>query len=213
MEAIGKADTIKGIHIAHRQVIRGGADPLAANTMRDEAIKKLQQQQQSTLTSSMLEAQEVMPNVFLGPFSVARDAEKLQKLGITHVVCLSAEGTCELNSVKYLEHPLVEVECTLERGAEQIATVIPSCVDFIRHALSKETEGNNVLIHCLYGKTRSAAVASCARAILLREGFDEAYERIKKKRDVFVPVEWHERLQAAVNEGNLPNGDGGHEMR
>ena len=131
------------------------------------------------------------------------DKEKLQKLGITHVVCLSAEGACELGSVvKYLEHPLVEVECTLERGAEQIATVIPSCVDFIQHALSVETEkSNKVLIHCLHGKTRSAAVASCVRAILLREGFDEAYERIKNKRDVFIPVEWRKCLRAAVNEG------------
>lgn len=144
------------------------------------------------------EAQEIMPRVFLGPFAVARNEEKLEELGITHVVCLSAEGRCEFHrSVTYLEHPLVEVDCTLDSGAEQIAKVVPSCVDFVQSALRNGND-NKILIHCLHGKTRSAAVASCVRAVLVKEDFRQAYSRIADIRDVFVPVEWHERLQEAI---------------
>lgn len=213
MEAIGGAPTIRQVHAAHRQALRGGADPWVANAKRDEAIARLlqqqQQQQQDGDSSSMAEAQEVMPRVFLGPFAVARDGRKLRRLGITHVVCLYAEGRCDSlgsGAVTYLEHPLVEVECTLERGAEQIARVVPSCVDFVQSALSAingdhENNGTTkVLIHCLHGKTRSAAVASCVRAVCLNESFEQAYGRIANVRDVFVPVEWRGRLQEVVEE-------------
>jgi len=192
MEAIDSAETIKAVHIAHWRAIRAGADPLVADIKRDEALERLQRSGSSIMT----EAQEVMPRVFLGPFSVARDEAKLQELGITHVVCLSAEGKCELGSVTYLEHPLVEMDCTLQNGAEQIARLVPSCVSFVQSALA--SGDGKVIIHCLHGKTRSAAVASCVRAVLLGETFEEAYNRIRKERDVFVPVEWHKRFQKAV---------------
>ena len=52
MEVISNADTIKEIHIAYRQAIREGADPLAANRKRDEAIGKLRQR--SVATTSIM---------------------------------------------------------------------------------------------------------------------------------------------------------------
>jgi len=103
--------------------------------------------------------------------------------------------------VTYLEHRLIEVECTLELGAEQIARVVPSCIDFVQSVLStvndEEDNSGEVLIHCLHGKTRSAAVVSCVRAVCLNESFEKAYSRIANVRDVLVPVEWHGRLQEA----------------
>merc|ERR1712079_833976 len=62
------------------------------------------------------------------------------------------------------------------------------------------TETNKLLIHCLHGKTRSAAVAARLRAVILQEKFAVAYERVQKVRDVFVPEEWHTGLQQAVEE-------------
>ena len=162
----------------------------AADAARDTALAALPD------TDGMAQAQEVMPGVWLGPYSVARDAAELAKIGVTHVVSLSAEGNCSVGGITYLEHPLVEVECTLQAGAQQLAALVPSCTAFVGAAVA---EDSRVLVHCLHGRTRSAAMASCIRAVLLEEEFADAYEAVRTCRDVHVPEEWHAILAAAVN--------------
>lgn len=101
----------------------------------------------------------------------------LEELGVTHIVCLSAEGCCRFREwTAYLEHLLIELECKLDMWADQIANVVPSCVDFIRKALPQSS--TRVLIQCLYGRTRSAVETSCVRAVLLRETFEIVYEKM-----------------------------------
>ena len=66
---------------------------------------------------------------------------------------------------------------------------------------NKRRVDNKILIHCLHGKTRSAAIAACIVAILSREGhFRHAYEQIRQHRNVFIPQEWHTELQQAITE-------------
>ena len=173
---------------------RSGANQEAADALRDSALLRLGNKDE------MQAAQEVFRNVFLGPFSVARDETKLKELGITHIICLSAEGNCSVEGITYLEHALVEVDCTLEAGAAQLSGLIPSCVNFTRSALSCEDGRAKVLIHCLHGKTRSAAITSSVRAALSGETFVESYGAIKRIRNVHVPDEWHAELSATVDQ-------------
>mmetsp|Transcript_16318 Transcript_16318/g.26559 ORF Transcript_16318/g.26559 Transcript_16318/m.26559 type:complete len:197 (+) Transcript_16318:182-772(+) len=190
-----RAETIKQVHLAYRNAIRqGGMDPSLATVQRDAAICRIQEQERARQTIQMNMAHEIMPNVFLGPFVVARDAEQLKALGITHIVCLSAEGCCPFGGhITYLEHPLIERKCHIQ----DIVRTVPSCVSFVHKAISSSSR-NRVLIHCLHGRTRSAAVASCVRAVLLGDTFREAYGYVTRVRDVFVPVEWYDVLQGAV---------------
>eukprot|EP01050_Picozoa_sp_SAG11_P029031 SAG11_NODE_8007_length_1071_cov_0.887860_1_plen_191_part_00 len=120
---------------------------------------------------------------------------------MTRVLCLAAEGRCALEGITYLEHPLVETHCTLQEGGEQLAELVPTSVAFVAAALGS---GSRVLIHCLHGRTRSAAIATCIRAALLKEDFGTAYRVVQACRDVHVPKEWHPRLAAAVLSCNGP---------
>jgi hypothetical protein len=258
VDEILAAKSIKSIHLAHRRAVRrvhrennddndDGSfsttrliSPL--NAARDNALAKLQQQQQQEIGDggdSMMQAQEIYPQIYLGPFSVARNALALTRLGITHIVCLSAEGPTvppalshnddnDNYTISYISHPLVEVECTLENGAQQLVAVLPSCLCFVQEALSSSSKKPNgggddsehtdhtnttvldqhnhknnrhtVLIHCLHGKTRSAAIAACIVAVLSAHGdFGRAYEQITNCRNVLVPEEWHDELQRGVD--------------
>lgn len=57
----------KAGHLAHRLLMRqDSADPLLGNAERDAALERLSQ-----CRDMMQQAQQIMSNVFLGPFSVA----------------------------------------------------------------------------------------------------------------------------------------------
>ena len=196
VDAIGEATTHRSVLLAHRAAVRSGAvRPSVADSARDAALRRIAAGEEKD--DMMSSAQEVMAGVFLGPFAVARDLPELHRLGVTHVLCLSAEGRCGLEGITYLEHALVETHCTLQEGAEQLAELVPSSVAFVAAALES---GSRVLIHCLHGRTRSAAIATCVRAVLLQEDFGMAYRAVKACRDVHIPPEWHPRLTAAVGE-------------
>lgn len=149
----------------------------------------------------MSRAQEICPRVFLGPYSIASDIDALRTIGITHILSLSAEGRpCFIeHDIVYLEHAIIEVECNLTDGADILARVLPSSLNFVQRALD-EDDAHKVLIHCLHGKTRSAAIASCCRASILNEELNEAYSAIKRKRPVVVPEAWFPRLREAMRQ-------------
>jgi len=212
-EQIAKGTSVRTIHLAHRRAVRdacGNRTIVASlDAARDEALSRLHQQSSNSRTeddsrTNMDLAHEIYPRLYLGPFSVARSGDELKRLGITHTICLSAEGPSEpFSNMHYLSLPLVEVHCTLEDGARQLADLVPSCAEFARKALEDDFR-SKVLIHCLHGKTRSAAMAACLIAILERLSFGEAYQEVKSCRDVFIPEEWHNDLQKVVQENILP---------
>ena len=112
---------------------RAGCDRAAVSAARDVAATALAD------SDPRKHAQLVVDRgVFLGPFSVAWDVNELRRLGVTHIVCLSAEGKCDIPGVVYEEHALVEVDCTLERGIEQLLACLPSCVAFVRNAVAAD---------------------------------------------------------------------------
>ena len=152
-------------------------------------------------------AVEIAPGVFLGPLSVAQDQTILQELGISHIISLCdwphhAGLPGRRDQITYLERPLNDAEISLEFGADQIVSAVAPCVDFIRDAMATGNHlRSKVLIHGLDGRTRSAAVATCVRAVLVEEGFHEAYEALRMiKSDIDIPVPWHSRLNTAVSD-------------
>lgn len=193
LAAIKHARSSSELEKACFRATRAGCDRAAVSAARDAAATALAD------IDPRKHAQLVMDSgVFLGPFSVARDANELRRLGITHIVCLSAEGKCDIPGIVYEEHALVEVDCTLERGIEQLLACLPSCVAFVRNAVAADRK---LLIHCNHGRTRSAAVAACVRAVLNNEDYDTAYQAVQRAREyVYVPEAWHPELCRAVTE-------------
>ena len=156
------------------------------------------------------------PWLYVGPYAAAQDLETLRKHKISHIVCVAAEGYPRLfeNSseidVKYLERPIVETECTRENGASLVADVLDDVVEFVREALRSASSsksasdtcrpksGCRILVHCLHGKTRSAAVAAVLKAVVEKTSFEEAFVEMKLHREVMIPDEWFSVFEKEV---------------
>jgi len=105
----------------------------------------------------------VAPSLYLGNEAAARSLPTLLRLGVTHVLNAAA-FTCE-------ETPGVENLSLWLRDAadEDLACVLLDALEWIRAALAA---GGVVLLHCVAGKSRGAAIAVAH----LMQTFDLAYE-------------------------------------
>ncbi|CAM9913584.1 unnamed protein product [Choristocarpus tenellus] len=98
-------------------------------------------------------------DVYIGSQEAAKKLELMRQHSIRHVVCLGSlpfhEGQADL---RYL---VVEV---LDLPSENLIAHLDSCVSFIQSGLER---GEAVLVHCVYGQSRSAAVLA---AFLMTSG-------------------------------------------
>lgn len=126
-------------------------------------------------------ADEIVPGLFLGSQLAALDLEGLKKHDIKHVLCPAIVYVTQkphLGKVNYL------VWDCLDSGKFPIIWCFPEYTSYMDDALSK---GENVLVHCQAGVSRSSAVVC---AYLLTKGFgkDESnpakacYQMIREKR-------------------------------
>ena len=123
---------------------------------------------------------EIVPNLYIGDFASACNAESLKKLGFTHIVtAILGVDPMYPDDFKYLTLPLRDVR------RETIYPVFTKSSDFIKNAIQNE-EGK-VLVHCVCGVSRSATLVA---AYLIREfGFDadKAIEFMQSKRSIVAP--------------------------
>ena len=146
----------------------------------------------------MEEATRVADNLYLGPLAVARDLPTLQRLQISAIVCAAAEGRAHFPAcMDYLEMPhMAEHSCDIKDIVHVLDDVWAFCSR--RMAL-----GQNILVHCVHGRTRSASIATY---ILARQkpgcSVREAYAVVRSKRDVLVPESWLEALEVELQRAN-----------
>ncbi|PUU76726.1 protein-tyrosine phosphatase-like protein [Tuber borchii] len=95
---------------------------------------------------------EVLPGLFLGNLAAAESLAILKTYSITHVLSLthSLPVVPEEAGVIHRHVPILDVP------TQNILSVIDTCLDFITEALCGE--GNNILVHCYLGKSRSGGV-------------------------------------------------------
>lgn len=123
-------------------------------------------------------AQEIMPNMFLGSVNVAYNHNKLHELNITHILSVADEFPPIFNDMINL-HVGIKDELNIEIDTSKIK----KCVNFINDA----RKNGNILIHCQYGKTRSAIITTLFLSKELNLPVKEAYDYLLTKREVFVP--------------------------
>ena len=145
----------------------------------------------------MDQATEITKQLYLGPLGVARQRETLHQLNITAVVCVAAEGRAYFpRDFAYWESagdPIVEHTChchDVVGALDQVWDFVSSHTTDVRHP-----EEGRVYVHCVHGRTRSAAVVTYLVAKMENTTIAEAYERLRTKRDVFVPDAWLQALQ------------------
>eukprot|EP00123_Amoebidium_parasiticum_P006076 comp17132_c1_seq1/m.15918 comp17132_c1_seq1/g.15918 ORF comp17132_c1_seq1/g.15918 comp17132_c1_seq1/m.15918 type:complete len:453 (-) comp17132_c1_seq1:95-1453(-) len=123
---------------------------------------------------------QVLPYLFLGNQKNSNCWSTLKECGITHVLNVAVECTntwCDQNIV-YKNIPLVDTT------SQDLQPILEACFEFIDSA---HAQGGCVLIHCVGGISRSAAVTL---AYLMRTEWltlAAAYDRLKGVRQNIAP--------------------------
>lgn len=141
----------------------------------------------------MSTASKITEQIYLGPHSIARNRKALIDLGITAIISMAAEcGVIfpEDSNLDYFyqANNLIEHKCSIH----DVLEIIDGVYEF---SSRKILNGDKVLIHCMQGKTRSAAAVTYIIAKRNNWSVQEAYDFCKSKRDIFIPEQWLESLQ------------------
>lgn len=125
-----------------------------------------------------VQAQEVVPGVFLGGFAAATNAQEQRKFGITHIVNATS---------RRLDVPGAKVLCLHLKdadGDQDISCHFWPVIAFIEEALAA---GNAALVHCIRGVSRSSTLV-CAYIIARGgRGMQEALALVQQARPVAKP--------------------------
>lgn len=103
------------------------------------------------------EMQEIIPNLFLGPYAVAKknQLEHLQRIGITHIVCVRSPAEAKIvkpNFPEQMQYFVVEIS---DKNSQNIIQYFPQVKRFIDGCLQSS---GKVLVHGMVGFSRSAAL-------------------------------------------------------
>ncbi|KAF6761561.1 protein-tyrosine phosphatase-like protein, partial [Ephemerocybe angulata] len=128
-------------------------------------------------------ADEIVPRLYLSDLWTACNPEKMEDLGITHVISVIEHRPALPDSVPIQRRLQVFLA---DRGDANILVHLGETTKFIADALA-ENETNKVLVHCQQGISRSATVV-CAY-ICATEGMegDDAIEYAQARRSIVCP--------------------------
>jgi len=123
---------------------------------------------------------KILERLYLGSYVEAKNQVELKKKGITHIVTVGSElQVLYPGSFKYLYIPAFDLaDYDLSPYFDQVA-------EFIHKAI--EEEKSSILVHCLYGISRSV---TCVIAYLIKYHqmtSEKAYKFVKSKRSVMNP--------------------------
>lgn len=120
---------------------------------------------------------EILPKLYLGDWNCARNKHALQKLNITHILCVAQFQPLypQLFTYKIVDIP--------DANSEDIFSHFPASIDFINQA----RQSGSIFVHCRAGVSRSPTVVI---AYLMKENnmsLDEAFNFVKQRRSRIEP--------------------------
>eukprot|EP00756_Hemistasia_phaeocysticola_P049017 Hpha_TRINITY_DN23443_c0_g1::TRINITY_DN23443_c0_g1_i1::g.113962::m.113962/K21278/DUSP1; dual specificity protein phosphatase 1 len=135
----------------------------------------------SDLWSGRSELQEISPRVFLTNFFGAKNSDKLEAAGVTHVLVAAAELPFALEKKgRYTYHRLEVADNT------HIPLPLADACDWIAAAL-EASESNRVVVHCAAGSSRSGSVATAWKMRAESIGLKEALKAVQSVRPIVLP--------------------------
>ncbi|KAL1513306.1 hypothetical protein ABEB36_002728 [Hypothenemus hampei] len=124
---------------------------------------------------------EIVPGLFLGSLSAAKDIGTLSKLKITHILTID---TCPLpRTIVDLSHICTKFIQLSDLPKEDLLSHFNDTNVFIEEGLAKGA----VLVHCYFGVSRSATVVIAYVMKKYELSYSEAFERVKSKRSIVFP--------------------------
>lgn len=125
------------------------------------------------------EANEIVDGIYLGALSSSYNKEELKKKGITHIVSVLAG----------YEPPFPEdfnymVINALDNQSSRLIDVFDEANLFITNAI---LNNENVLIHCAYGRSRSATIVAAYLTYTFGMDLQRVLSVLKSKRSIVEP--------------------------
>ncbi|KDQ62208.1 hypothetical protein JAAARDRAFT_30108 [Jaapia argillacea MUCL 33604] len=100
------------------------------------------------------ECQEILPNLWLGPFQVSKSLPTLQTLGVTHIVCIRDAKEAFSVRPRFPESFIYLVLDVEDNEEQNLIRLFPLAKQFIDNAIAS---GGRVLVHCNGGISLSPA--------------------------------------------------------
>ncbi|XP_068097425.1 dual specificity protein phosphatase 8-like [Hyperolius riggenbachi] len=135
---------------------------------------------QPCLSTSTVSVTRILPHLYLGSQNDVMDQEVINQNGITHVlnVSCSCPKPAFISDNHFLRIPINDSYC------EKILPWLTAAVEFIGKV---QLVNGKVLVHCLAGISRSAAVAIAYIMRSMGLSLDDAYRFVKEKRPTISP--------------------------
>jgi len=124
-------------------------------------------------------AQEIVPNLYLGDVYAAHNTKALNNHKITHIVTC-AVGVYPPFPEQFKYKHLNVLDCAAENMNEHF----DETSQFISDALK---DGGRVLVHCIRGVSRSATIVAAYLMMAFKISHNEAVETVRAKRAVARP--------------------------
>lgn len=132
--------------------------------------------------------QEVLPGVFLGPYSVATKSKLnlLLENGITHIICIRQDMEANFVKTNFPDHFTYLVLNIADKTTENIIRHFPMVRTFLNECQSSK---GKVLIHGNTGISRSAALVIAYIMETYGMAYREAFQYVQQKRFCINPNE------------------------
>ncbi|KAG0349386.1 hypothetical protein BG004_007013 [Podila humilis] len=126
------------------------------------------------------EMQEILPCIFLGPYSATRNLEALEKAGITHIITLWDVSESRLLKVHHPDRfKYLQLEIS-DAATQNLITLFPAVKQFIDQAIFHEN--GKVLVNCMSGISRSPAFVVAYAMEATGLDYEVVYRYVQNKR-------------------------------
>ncbi|KIM89326.1 hypothetical protein PILCRDRAFT_813256 [Piloderma croceum F 1598] len=132
----------------------------------------------------LLQANEIIPRLYIADMYTATDAPTLERLRITHVVSVVFDDfgnicTCPSN-VKQLSLPIED------KSSSDMSRYFDRAVEWIQNAMD-EDENVNVVVHCMCGISRSPTIVIAYLMATQGMSLSDSLSHVKTKRIISRP--------------------------
>lgn len=123
------------------------------------------------------------PRVYISGAKFATNPTMITEYGFTHILSIAEEFQAKLCGLTNMNLGLPD-----SKNIEVSKDYLDKCINFIIYSLN-ENENNKILIHCQFGRTRSAIIATYFISVIENLPIYTAYAKLQAIRDVIIPSE------------------------
>ncbi|SGZ08862.1 BQ5605_C030g10821 [Microbotryum silenes-dioicae] len=122
--------------------------------------------------------------LFIGPFQPSWNLETLNRLGITHILCIAESREQHLFRAKFPERFVYLILEVRDADDQNLIKIFPQTQAFIDGAIEM---GGAVLVHCGDGISRSPAIATAY--VMVKHGLthEDAFQFVQSRRFCVAP--------------------------